>query len=314
MRVESVSMLASIFSTLVNVNVPLAVPVLGGVFLALRMKMDSKPLLLVTLYVLMPALVFRTLTTAQISREDVVQTILFSAINMGALWAIAKLLSRAFRLSDKETAGMTLVATITNCVNYGLPLVLLAFGQAGMDKASVFVLIQIIFVNTGGVYLAARSQFSGLAALKAVFRLPAIYATVLALAFRATGLALPASLDTGISMVASAYSPMALLVLGTQMATVGAGAADLSSLRAFRLGLAIRMLIAPVVSWLVLSALGVDGLLRSVLIVEASMPVAVNAVILAEKFDAAPKVLSRCILWTTAASFVVIPVLISLVR
>jgi predicted permease len=307
-------MLASILSTLVNVNVPLAVPVLGGVFLALRMKMDSKPLLLVTLYVLIPALVFRTLTTAQISREDVVQTVLFSVLNMGALWGIAKLLSRMLRLSYKETAGMTLVATITNCVNYGLPLVLLAFGQAGMDKASVFVLIQIIFVNTGGVYLAARSHFSGLAALKAVFRLPAIYATVLALVFRATGLSLPTSLDTGISMVAAAYSPMALLVLGTQMAAVGADKVDLSSRRAFLTGLAIRMAIAPVVSWLVLLALGVDGLLRSVLIVEASMPVAVNAVILAEKFDAAPKVLSRCILWTTAASFAVIPILISLVR
>lgn len=307
-------MLASILSTLINVNVPLAVPVLGGVFLALRMKMDSKPLLMVTLYILIPALVFRTLTTAQISRDDVVQTVLFSIFTMGALCGIAKLLSRALRLSEKETAGMTLVATITNCVNYGLPLVLLAFGQVGMDKASVFVLIQIIFVNTGGVYLAARSHFSGLAALKAVFRLPAIYATVLALAFRATGLALPTSLDTGIAMVAAAYSPMALLVLGTQMAAVGAEKADSSSRRAFRTGLAIRMIIAPVVSWLVLLALGVDGLLRSVLIVEASMPVAVNAVILAEKFDAAPKVLSRCILWTTAASFAAIPILISLVR
>jgi predicted permease len=44
------------------------------------------------------------------------------------------------------------------------------------------------------------------------------------------------------------------------------------------------------------------------------MPVAVNAVILAEKFGAVPNIVSKCILWTTLASIVLLPVLIELVR
>lgn len=44
------------------------------------------------------------------------------------------------------------------------------------------------------------------------------------------------------------------------------------------------------------------------------MPVAVNAVILAEEFDASASIVSKCILWTTLGSFIVLPFLIELVR
>lgn len=305
-------MLESVLSTLVGVNVPLVLPVLCGVILALTMKLDSKPLLTVALYALVPAVIFKTLMTAKISGTDVLQTVAFSVLTIGLLWGIAKALARGLDLSDQETAGLTLIGTLTNSVNYGLPLVLLAFGQVGLDKASVYVIGQMIFVNTGGVYLAARSNFSGRDALKAVFRLPAVYAAVLAAGFRVAGISLPNSLNTGISMVAQAYSPVALLILGTQMASVGRGREESSGRAAFWAGLGLRMVAAPLVAWSVLSLLGVTGMLRAVLLVEASMPVAVNAVILGEKFAAVPRVLARCILWTTVASFFFLPVLIAL--
>jgi predicted permease len=76
----------------------------------------------------------------------------------------------------------------------------------------------------------------------------------------------------------------------------------------------IRMLLSPLTALLVVVVLGIDGILRSVLIVEASMPVAVNAVILAERFDAAPKTVSKCILWSTLASFAALPLLIAMLK
>jgi predicted permease len=44
------------------------------------------------------------------------------------------------------------------------------------------------------------------------------------------------------------------------------------------------------------------------------MPVAVNAVVLAEKFSASPKMVSKAIFWTTLASFVILPFLIVFVK
>lgn len=76
----------------------------------------------------------------------------------------------------------------------------------------------------------------------------------------------------------------------------------------------VRLLLAPIVAYLGLSILKIDGTLFTVLLILASMPVAVNAVVLAERFNASPELVSRCILWTTLASFLVLPVLIVLVQ
>ncbi|MNP56345.1 Membrane transport protein [compost metagenome] len=80
--------------------------------------------------------------------------------------------------------------------------------------------------------------------------------------------------------------------------------------RAFWTGLVVRLAAAPILSWLILTALQVEGTLFSVLLILASMPTAVNAVILAEQFNASPQFVSRCILWTTAASMLMLPIMI----
>jgi predicted permease len=307
-------MFESIVATLVGVIAPLSLPVLCGAALTRWKKFETKQLLTVVLYVLSPGIIFHTLTTAQISLDDVRNTLLFTILNMGLLWAVAKGFAAAFRLPGTETAGLTLIATLTNAVNYGLPLVLLAFGQLGLDKASVYVVIQMILVNTVGVYFAARSSFSGLGALKSVFTLPAIYAATLALVFRLADFHLPAGLAKGVAMIAQAYSPMVLLLLGAQMASVQKVEIQAAARRSFWAGMGIRMLLSPLTALLVVVVLGIDGILRSVLIVEASMPVAVNAVILAERFDAAPKTVSKCILWSTLASFAALPLLIAMLK
>lgn len=308
-------MLQDILSTMFQVILPISLPVLGGVLLRLYQKLDTKPLLTLYLYVLSPALIFNTLTNAELSFGDVYQTLAFSLLNLLALWGIAVLAARLLRLGPPEAAGLTLVSTFTNSVNYGLPLVLLAFGQLGLDKASIYVIAQMAIVNTIGVYFAARSHFSVKDAVRSVFKLPAIYAAVLAFVVRGVGWELPSGLDAGIVMLANAYSPIALSILGAQMVNVRSQNSPApSNRRVFWSGMAIRMLLSPVIAFGVLTLLQIDGTLFAVLMILASMPVAVNAVVLAERFDAQPQFVSRCILWTTLGSFLVQPVWIVLVQ
>jgi predicted permease len=307
-------MFEAVLSTLAQVSLPLSLPVAAGALLARLKKLETKHLLTIVLYVLSPAIIFHTLSTAEVTWNDAGSSLLFSILDLALLWFAAQVASGLFRLPAPEGAGLTLVATLTNSVNYGLPLILLAFGQLGLGKASVYVVIQMIFVNTFGVFFAARSLFSGLAAIKAVFSLPSVYAAIFALALRLGGLALPAELMKGISMLSQAYSPLVLILLGAQMAGVRTERADRAMRSAFGAGLVLRMIAAPLLAYAILSLLGIGGILRSVLFIEASMPVAVNSVILAEKFGAAPKFVTRCILWTTLASFVVLPVLIAFAK
>ncbi|AJY75817.1 AEC family transporter [Paenibacillus beijingensis] len=305
-------MIQSVLATLFQVIVPLSIPVTAGALLKKFRNLDTKPLLTLYLYFLSPAIILETLTTAELSSADIYKTIAFCLVNLIALWAVAAALGRLLRLPGPETAGLTLVSTLTNSVNYGLPLVLLAFGQLGLDKASIYVIAQMIIVNTVGVYFAARSQFSVRNAVKSVFSLPSIYAAILAAGLRLTDISLPSGIAQGVSMVAGAYAPVVLAILGAQMVSVNNAELERHVQRGFWTGLAIRLLLSPLISCLILFILHIDGILYSVLFILASMPVAVNAVVLAERFNASPKLLSKCILWTTLASFAILPILIAL--
>ncbi|WP_042200245.1 AEC family transporter [Paenibacillus camerounensis] len=306
-------MIQQVLSTLLEVIVPLAIPVTAGALLARYKNLDTKPLLTLYLYFLTPAIILDTLANAEISFGDVYQTIAFALLNLLLLWLVSVVLGKLLKLAPPEAAGLTLISTFTNSVNYGLPLVLLAFGQLGLDKASVYVIVQMVIVNTIGVYFAARSQFNVKSAVKSVFALPAVYAALLALLLRGLGLQLPQELASGVSMVAGAYSPVVLAILGAQMVRVRAGHTERNVQLAFWTGLSVRLLLSPLIALLVLLLLNISGTLFSVLLVLASMPVAVNSVVLAERFGSSPSLVSRCIVWTTLASFLVLPVLITAV-
>ncbi|PYE50117.1 AEC family transporter [Paenibacillus barcinonensis] len=305
-------MFTSFVVTLYHVFLPISLPVIGGMLLKHFKGWDTRPLSAFSLYILSPALIFHTLLHAEITWTDVSSTFWFSILNLIALWALAELMSRMFKLDAPEKAGLTLVSTFTNCVNYGLPLVLLAFGQLGLDKASVYVIGQMIIVNTVGIFFAARSEFTVKKAIGSVFRMPTLYAAVVAIILRSSSISLPEALDGGVSMLASGYAPIVLAILGAQMLRSSGDREpwQLNVRRAFWAGLIVRLAAAPLLSWLILKALQVEGTLFPVLLILASMPTAVNAVILAEQFAASPQFVSRCILWTTAASMLILPIMI----
>lgn len=305
-------MIQAVFSTLGQVIVPIAIPVLLGWILRKYQKLDTRPLMAITLYVLVPALVFDALMKAELNPGMIGNTLAFSMLNLLVMWLIAYLWARLLRLSAPDRAGLTMIATFTNSVNYGIPLILMAFGQTGMDYAAVYVIMGMILMNTVGVYIAARAHFSIRDAVVSVFKLPAIYAVAAAAILKPLNVQIPSGLETGISMLATALPPLVLMVLGAQMAGVTRGEPDSGSRRTFWSGLAVRMLVAPLVAALILWVLGIEGTQFMVLLILASMPVAVNAVVLAENFDASPKVLAKCILWTTLASFIVLPIVIGI--
>jgi predicted permease len=56
--------------------------------------------------------------------------------------------------------------------------------------------------------------------------------------------------------------------------------------------------------------LGIDGLLRNVLVVESAMPTAVNSLIIAVEYDANPDFVSAAVLSSTLLSIVTLSILV----
>lgn len=305
-------MLQSFLFTLYQVFLPISFPIVAGALLKRLVRLETKSLSVIALYVLGPGLIFNVLSHAELSYNDIYKTIAFSVVNLGALWGISMLCSRFFSLTNEERSGLTLASTFTNSVNYGLPLVLLAFGKIGLDKASVYVVTQLIILNTLGIYFAARSHFTIHQAVRSIFKMPAVYAAGSASLIRILHVNLPDVVDKGFAMLADAYSPVVLCILGAQMVGMKSVALPPTNQKALYIGLAVRLLAAPCIAFVVLHSMDVSGMLFAVLMVLASMPTAVNCVILAEQFNSAPKLVSKFILWSTVSSFLVLPVLLKL--
>jgi predicted permease len=64
----------------------------------------------------------------------------------------------------------------------------------------------------------------------------------------------------------------------------------------------VRLAFAPVIAWLLTYALQMGGVERDVLILQAAMPTAVMAAVLATEFDTEPELVATVIFLTTLVS------------
>lgn len=112
----------------------------------------------------------------------------------------------------------------------------------------------------------------------------------------------------GIELAGTGAIPVMLVVLGMQIA-------DLKGIGRVWLALpasVLRLVIAPVIAMLLAQWLGLKGLSRSTAIIEASMPTAVIATILATEFSVRPGLVTTTVVVTTLLSAVTLPLVITL--
>jgi predicted permease len=104
-------LIQAVFSTMLQVIVPLAIPVTAGVLLVRFKGLEIKHLLTFVLYFLMPGIVFYTMYTARITFKDLYGTVLFSLLDLVLLWALARAAGKILKLPAPEIAGVTLIST-----------------------------------------------------------------------------------------------------------------------------------------------------------------------------------------------------------
>ncbi|MFT8317084.1 MAG: AEC family transporter [Sporolactobacillus sp.] len=272
-----------------------------------RKTVDTKLLADISLYILAPALILSALSESHLKGQNVWHIFIFTVVMTVILWLTAILTAKLLHLPEKQTRALTLTTLFSNSNNYGLPVLLLAYGRAGFSLGAVYVIGQIILVNILGMYVASRDQMNGKQAVIHIFKSPLIYACIIGFCISLFHWTLPGGLSSAINMMGAAYPTLVLLILGTKLA-----ATRLSGLhrKDVWIGIGLRLLIIPLLAKGILILLGIHGMLASVLFVEASMPAAINAVTLAEKFDGDTEMISLVVTVTTLLSFLYLPALI----
>ena len=261
----------------VNVIVPVALVAGIGFLFGRCTKLGTTFLTKLSFYVLSPALIFHSLISHSIAASDLTSTVVFVAIVFSTLFAFSFAGTRLLGWDKDTSVAAILSLCLNNNGNYGLPVLLFAFGEAGFALGVVYMVTQMAFVVVFGVGVASWEKgMSVWRLLLHILNVPWFYAFALALLVRTFSIGLPLPVSRPIELLAQAAIPIQLLLLGMALSKVRIE----GLVRQAALLTVAKLLVPPLLAWGVTTALGVEGLLRSVLIVQASTPTAVNALIL----------------------------------
>ncbi len=329
-----------------EVILPVFFVVFLGFLLKRFSEIDEKVFSRVQLYILSPALVFMAMTRAEAGTILVLRMLLYVTVMAVIILAAAQFISRVTGRTRGERYAISLTAVLMNAGFYGIPVCMLAFGEKGLIYASIFVVASATVQATLGVYLANAGTRRIRQAMLTILKVPLIHAIVAARILVHFNALPPQPLLKMVDMLGNAAIPLGLLLLGMQLvnilysggylpgrsrerggavpqkeniqaeaqARVPTGvksefAGQDSERRAIAGGImggTIRIAMGFLVAIVLLRFFEFEPELEKVIIVESSMPTAVNAVVYATEFNSKPKLVATGILFSTLVSIVTV--------
>ncbi len=302
------SLLLNIFAT---VLLPLMV-IAGAAYLLGRYRgLDPTPLASTAFYLLNPALVFVTMSTTSVTVDVLGRLFLLKVCTNLIILVIGRAISAQMKLAARTTSAVLLATVFCNSGNFGLSVTEFAFGKEAVTFALICFVTDNLMLNSLGVYLAARGHTSAWAAAQQVLRNPAVYALPLGLAAHQFGWTPPLPLSRALEMLSRATVPTMLVVLGMQLAALPF---DRSYWRLIGLTASLRLVLAPLIALALTMPFGLTGLPRQVSVLEAAVPSAVMANIVASRYNTEPNLVAGSVLASSLLSLITLTILLSLMH
>lgn len=286
------------FHTVVNVVVPVfLVAGLGYLWARRGQPYDSAFTTSFAVNVATPCLVFTALSQARLDGGGLGLLMLAALMSLMVCGVVAVSGLTAARLPLRPYLPALM---FPNAGNMGIPVCLFAFGELGMAYAvAFFTAISVTQFVVGPAIAAGRADWRRAATT------PMLPAVALALALRAAGIAVPQWLANTTGLLGNCAVPLMLIALGVALARLTAhDTGRVLILSAVRIGLGL------VVGLLVAGTLGLSGTMRSVVIIQCSMPVAVFNYLWAQRYNNAPEDVAGMVLGSTLLSFVSLPLIL----
>lgn len=288
----------NLLQALLNTVLPVFVLAGLGWFARIYLKVEVRDTARLAIYILSPGLIINSILTSTLVPAEVGKIVSFVLLITAAMIVLTLISGRLLGWSPTQRSAAVLGTAFINAANYGLPVLLLAFGEAGFERGAIFVVTESIMMYSVAVFFAARGRLDWRQATVAIFRLPTIWSAIIGFAIRLAGITLPEPVMKPIGLLANGAIVMVVILLGMQVAGIRLKGALV------KIGVAtvLRLIASPLVGLVLVSWLRPDPLTAKVLVLEAAMPSAVNTLLLAVEFDAEPDLVSGVTLVSTLAS------------
>jgi predicted permease len=244
--------------------------------------------------------VFTSLASKPILLNDI---LILAAGVLLIFTGVGFLIGLYFSLFRFNSRGFALPVLFMNAGNMGIPLALFAFGEPGMQRATLmFVIITFLQYSLGIYLLSGRGNWTE------IFRLPLIYAAIAGLVLNLNRMAIPELLFQPISMLGQATIPIMLVSLGYR----------LHEFQSFKWrhaigGALVRIFGGFLTASIVVQLIAAQGVNRQVLLLYGALPAAVINFVLTEKYGKDPELAASIVVLSTFISMVTIPIVFWLI-
>ncbi len=271
--------------------------------------------------VMAPALLFRSMSTVHVEQLDFRPV---ASYFVGV--AIIFFGTLALRGFNRRAAVLALANTFSNTVMIGIPLIGLAYGEAAL--ITLFTLISIhslVLLTTATVVLElavlreaaqAGEQVQRpvgrtvLLAMRNAIIHPVPLPIIAGLLFARSGLELPVVIDKPLQLLANAFGPLALLLVGVTLAASAIGSHWRGAL-----GLAaVKNLLHPAVVALVGWLLGLSGVSLAVMVLAASLPIGANVFLFSQRYKVAEELITASVAVSAVLALLTLSVVLSLLQ
>ncbi len=296
---------------LISAIFPIALVALAGVWVGRAFPLDLKTLARLNIYVLLPALVLTGVYGSTLALSSTVGIVVGFMLNCAVLYAIAHLLGNLCKLPPESRKSLVATTLLANSGNIGLPFMLFALGEAGLERGIVYLIASAIFIaSIGPIILKGKGISAG---IKVTLGLPVFWATLLGIGLQIAASQgfdgqVPTEIDRALELLSGAAIPIALLTLGIQLSQtkLNFGLYELFAA-------CLRLFVSPLTAYAIGRLLGLQGLDLSVLVMQSAMPVAVNTLIWVTELGGDTVRVAKTIVLSTIMSLFTLPMVLWLI-
>ena len=270
---------------------------IGSILYVLKIHFDSKTIGILIIKIATPCLTFSTLVRTEFT---LVELSLSGVAAIMVMVLVAALSLPFIKLKGDRLGAYMSCLLHPNSGNLPLPLCLLAFGEKGLALAFPYFVIVSVSQNTFGYAMIA-----GNLKWKEFFFHPIVISVAAAFIVKITDLTVPNMVLNTTSYLGYTAIPLPLLLLGYALPQISAGNIKIGIVYSVA-----RLVFGGISGLCVIYVLGLTGMLAGVVMIMASMPVALLNFIIAAERNVEPNNIGGIVIVSSLAMIFLIPLLV----
>ncbi len=250
------------------------------------------------IYVLIPCGILHFLISTKLPLHEAWPAAWFTVAQFAVHCALGFVAATLFGVTGPARTILMLASGFNNSGNYGLPLVQLTFPPDYLLHQTVVLSMHTVLFATFGLWMLARHGAEKPGVWETVFGTPMIPAVIAGFALKELNVTLPVSLALPLKLMGEAFTPLALFLLGAQLAEVKANGGRVP----LTLSLIVKLALAPAVTWGLAAYAGFPDELTALFVLGAATPIGVMVAIFAARYDTEPGLTASMVFVSTVVS------------